>query len=136
MTTAVQSLTRVRQSASQKMRPEPRQVGALADYDFTRQGDVYIYRLPKAPLDATRVKNPAAQVAPGETQGSRHCIDDVSKVQVYRLQNPNALQGPIIDAPLGFTLEHPEHGHQVFPAGCYMITFQRAHALELRRVVD
>lgn len=134
--TAIQTIAKVRESAGARKCPSVRQVGSLADFDFSRQGDLYIHRLPAIPKGATLVNNPPSQVAPGNTQGSRHCIADVGGVKMYQMPNANALQGPIIDAGGGFTLEHPEHGHQTFPAGVYAITFQRAHADTLRRTQD
>jgi hypothetical protein len=55
---------------------------------------------------------------------------------MYRVSNPGPLDGPIIDAPDGCAIDHPEHGDAVLPAGVYAITYQRAYAQELRRVQD
>lgn len=136
MTTAIQVIEKVRNTAKAKASDRPRSVGALGNLDFVRQGDVYLFNLPGVPINAKKVARPVPQIAPGTTQGSRHVIADISTVTLYEMPNANALQGPIVDAPNGFTLEHPEHGHQTLPAGIYAITFQRAFADTLRRVAD
>ena len=134
--TAIETVSKVRSSAAIAAKPSARTPGALGKLDFTRQGDVYFWKLDGVPKVAMLVKSPSAQLAPGNTQGSRHCIADLASVKVYRLANPNALQGVVIDAPNGVEITHPEHGHHQLGAGTYAVTFQRAYAEELRRVQD
>lgn len=136
MTTAIKTLEKVRRTADVHKHPSVRRAGSLGDFDYVRQGDIYLHKLPALPMGVKRASKPSAQVAPGSTQGSRHCIGDLSKVTIYEMPNANALQGPIIEAPQGFTMEHPEHGHQQLEAGVYAVTFQRAFAETLRRVAD
>lgn len=106
-------------------------------HPFAQQGDLYFFKLHALPKDAAREVSPSGQLAPGMTQGSRHCVD-LSTVTLYRLTNGDVLDGPLIDAPEGVLITHPEHGHLVFPPGVYGVTFQRAYADadDLRRVAD
>lgn len=115
----------------------PKHVGELSAGDYVAQGDVMIWKLDCVPQRAREVE-PVAQLAPGTTKGSRHCVrqSDLPQCRFLQLPNANELQGPIIEAKKPFTIEHPEHGDQTFPSGIWFVTYQRAHAQELRRVQD
>jgi hypothetical protein len=101
--------------------------------DVSHQGDLMVVRVHCLPEDA-RPRGPqeSRQLAPGETQGSRHVLErgriyDCDVDQVRRLiQQANGCDvnsryiGPMFVSPLAPTehdLTHPEHGHQGFPAG-------------------
>lgn len=115
-------------------RPQGRKrwpIGTIA----VQQGDVYFTRLAVVPSGAQRCLKTDGQLVPGQTQGSRHCVDPV-RVRLWTLPHPTALQGPVIEAAEAFTVTHPEHGHVTFPAGVYATTYQRQYADELRRVTD
>lgn len=113
--------------------PEAASVG-----DFARQGDIYITLLDGVPKDAIREKNHVSQLAPGTTQGSRHCLSSLRNVTVYRLKNPTPYDGVILEVAKPVTITHPEHGDIRLPAGCYGISFQRTEDSEgrIRRVQD
>lgn len=108
--------------------------------DEWRQGDIAIRRLPdgwdkKHPVE--RIKSPSSQLATGNTQGSRHCLDSLAGVILYKLRDGTPLDGPIIVTTEPRNITHPEHGDcENLPPGCYAITFQRAFAEELRAVLD
>jgi hypothetical protein len=34
------------------------------------------------------------------------------------------------------SIEHPEHGDRIWPAGIVAVTYQRRHAIELKRSQD
>lgn len=110
--------------------------------DEHRQGDLRIIRLPdnyvgKNPSRFTREFKPSRQLAPGATQGSRHELDGLDGIKVYRLQDATEVDGPVIESDRPFNITHPEHGHAInIPAGCYAFPGQRAYADELRRVLD
>lgn len=106
--------------------------------DFVRQGDIYITLLDRIPAGAISVKKPSAQLAPGNTQGSRHYISSLRGVKVYSLPNANVYDGPVIESKHAVTIEHPEHGNWVLPPGCYGISYQRTEDSEgrQRRVLD
>jgi len=111
-------------------------VKTMSPGDAWAQGDLGLVALESLPANCKRDPNPSAQLAPGDTQGSRHCVDDLSTVTLYRLGNPTPLDGPIIDAPAGVRVNHPEHGDVTLPPGVYAVVYQRAFADELRAVQD
>ena len=102
---------------------------------FAQQGDIYLSKAPISSV-AKGARAQSGQLAPGTTQGSRHCVDPAK----VRISTPDALasplQGPTLYAKESFTITHPEHGHITLPPGCYRVTYQRAYADEMRRVMD
>lgn len=134
--TAEKELTRIQRHAEKIRNDEPHVIATASTGDMWPQGDVGLICLDGLPSGCTIEKNPSAQLAPGTTQGSRHCITDLASVRLYRLADPTPLDGPIIEAPSGVTVDHPEHGAITLPAGVYGCIYQRAYADELRRVQD
>lgn len=139
MATAVSVLEKIQRAGkavSQKVGvtvhrfPEAASVG-----DYWRQGDIYLTRLKSVPHGAKPCKT-LAQLAPGTTRGSRHCLSDTESVEMFTLQTATALDGPVVKVVREVTVEHPEHSHVVLPPGVYHVTYQRAYADELRRVAD
>jgi hypothetical protein len=109
----------------------------LKSGEFVSQGDINFICLTTIPKDAVLIPTPQ-QLAPGNSRGSRHCIkaSDLHKVKAYRLPNPNPIQGPILEFLGEVTIEHPEHGDQLWTPCIVAVTYQRKHAEELRRVQD
>lgn len=136
MKTAESVFTGVAEQA-EKIANDGEQVFEFVDVgDGVRQGDVYLTRIAAVPAAASPVKKPGLQLAPGTTQGSRHCIRSLDGVTVFRLEQPGPLDGPIIEARQAFAVDHPEHGNVVLPPGVYATTYQRAFGEELRAVMD
>lgn len=137
--TAEKSLASV-QSTAETIRSDQTQrfPEAASPGDTWRQGDVYIELLERVPAGAMamKAKGRSAQLAPGTTQGSRHILDSLVGVTMYRLPEATVLDGPVIVTDRERTIEHPEHGNVVLPPGVYGITYQREFAEELRRVAD
>ena len=104
--------------------------------EAVRQGDIYIILREKPPAETKLMKTPLTQLAPGTTQGSRHCLDSLNGVTMYERDEPDALQGPFIQTTMERTITHPEHGDWKLGPGCYEIGYQRMFADELRRVAD
>jgi hypothetical protein len=104
--------------------------------DMWAQGDIGLLMLPGVPPGAKRIDRPSAQLAPGTTQGSRHTLATLGGIALYTPADPTPLDGPLIEAPAGCRVEHPEHGDVELPPGVYAVVYQRAFADELRRVVD
>ena len=135
MITAQQALVSIRErveeikNGEQQCFPEAASAG-----DFFRQGDLYITKLDSIPAGANPVPF-AAQLAPGTSRGSRHCLNN-SNVRMYSVANAGPLDGPVIDVQQEAIVAHPEHGDVKLPCGVYKITYQRAFADELRRVRD
>ena len=114
----------------------PEELERIAPYAiFAQQGDIYIRKLDEVPVDATPLHNHDGQLAPGTSRGSRHCIDPAT-VKFFAPAFADALTGPLFVVEDECTITHPEHGHITLPAGCYAVTYQRAFADELRRVMD
>jgi len=134
--TAEKTLKQIQRHAEKIKNGEPHTLADMTTGDMWAQGDVGIVCLAGLPKGCTPDKRPSAQLAPGTTQGSRHCIADMKSVRLHRLDNPTPLDGPIIEAPLGVTIDHPEHGAITLPPGVYGVVYQRAYADELRRVQD
>lgn len=105
-----------------------------------RQGDVYITLLDVVPAGCKIDGAPSQQLAPGNTQGSRHCLKNMRRgtVNVYRLPNPTVYDGPILELLKPNVVTHPEHGDWSLPAGVYAISYQRTEDSEgrQRRVQD
>lgn len=104
---------------------------------YLPQGDINILRLGKLPKGMVKVE-PTAQLAPGTSRGSRHCIkaEDLAHCQFYGFLDANPLEGPVIVFDRSITIEHPEHRNYVWPAGVIAIGYQRRYADEIRRTQD
>ena len=135
--TAERSLHSI-QSSAEKIRNDQTQrfSEAASISDVWRQGDVYIELLAGVPHGAVHENKPNLQLAPGTTQGSRHILDSLAGVTMYRLATPTVLDGPILDVATERTITHPEHGNIILPPGVYGITYQRAFGDDLRRAAD
>jgi hypothetical protein len=134
--TAEKEFTRIQRHAENIRNDEPHAVETASAGDMWAQGDIGLVCLASVPKGATLVANPSAKLAPGTTQGSRHILSDMTSVRLHRLKDATPLDGPVIDAPRGCTVTHPEHGDVSLPPGVYGVIYQRAFADELRRVQD
>jgi hypothetical protein len=149
---AVQSVSKqiaaVAKSAEKMHAAEPAKVGTASVGDVVRQGDLYLVCLESLPA-GTKTRR---QLAPGDTQGSRHIAE--GECAVYQPKEPAAvaqliatvcrganvpqeLVGPLVECHGDTTIAHPEHGHRILPAGSvWAVVYQRAFAEEVRRVQD
>lgn len=111
---------------------------AASPGDGHRQGDVCVWLLDALPVGCKIQKHVELQIAPGNTQGSRHCLDSVDGVKLYLREQPDFFQGPILRMIVERTITHPEHGDVILPPGLYEITYQRTLDREMRarRVED
>jgi hypothetical protein len=131
MITALQAheaITKAAQEAQELRVHETMKIG-----DIAHQGDVYLMRIKSRPKD-WKSKTANRQLAPGTTQGSRHCI--AGEVTLFAPPaGADPLLGPVIESKDGFCLTHPEHAHHQLPAGIYQTGYQRDQAEEERRAV-
>lgn len=134
--TATKAFSDIRDHAESIKNDGDHRVEVCTPGDTWAQGDVGIVCIADLPRDAVLVKEPQVQLAPGTTQGSRHCLDSLRGIKVYSTPNDGPLDGPLLKSSREFTVEHPEHGNVTLPAGCYAIVYQRAFADELRAVRD
>lgn len=114
--------------------------------DVSHQGDVIVVGIAKLPSSAQRRAN--RQVADGNTQGSRHILENGELYDCDKTQVAKAIKevtkcivderyiGPVFvspDVPTADDLTHPEHGNQGFPAGqVCAIVYQRSLDAEQR----
>ena len=125
--------------------PETRVVEHLDIGQGVHQGDVYLLRVaddwPMGKLMGTR------QVAVGTSIGSRH-IAEGETVEVFEgkklpdfvtvpeWSEAAEILGPVVKAPHGLVLTHPEHAHHdIRQAGTYQVINQLDYATR-RRVQD
>lgn len=101
------------------------------------QGDVRIEIIESIPAGCTLVKRPTErdrQLAPGTTQGSRHCIRDLKTVQFYRRDTDSPLLGPCFVCKAETVIDHPVHGAVTIAKGhTIQIRYQREWDQEQRR---
>lgn len=128
--------------AEQIRNTDPQSLHTMEVGDEFRQGDLRIIRLPDnfavaRKRDLKPVEHPISQLAPGNTQGSRHILQNTACCEFYSLVSATPLDGPIVVTKEANAITHPEHGDVVnLPAGCYAFPGQRAFAEELRRTAD
>lgn len=140
--TADRVFTEVAEHAEQIQNDSAHDLSRMKIGDEWRQGDVGIIRLSddfttRNSSQLIQTLNPSVKLAPGNTQGIRHCLDSLDGVEMFTLGNPTPLDGPILKTSKPRSILHPEHGDAVnLPPGCYAITYQRAFAEELRAVAD
>lgn len=111
----------------------------IANGNPSAQGDINIWKVDSLDdLPSLEECKPFYQLAPGETRGSRHCLDEdsVKGATFYKLTKPTALQGGVWVNEAETLVTHPEHGNQLLDPGIYFVTYQRQYAEELRRIAD
>lgn len=125
------------EQAAQKPQTERRVVKAIKPGQAVRQGDIYLVATEnlKAGKPVT-----SRQLAPGETQGSRHIAE--APCQIFESPGhpikgiaSNALLGPVVESTQPWNLAHPEHAHVTLPPGQYQVVYQLDFAAQ-RRVQD
>ena len=123
-------------------------VGTASPGDCVQQGDIHLVCIESLPA-GTKTKR---QLAPGNSQGSRHIAE--GECSVYQPKEPAAvaqivnslcrgamvpaeLVGPIVECHGETTITHPEHRHFRLPAKTvWAVVYQRQYADEIRRVQD
>jgi hypothetical protein len=132
--TAAEAQIKIEQAAAEA-KSGLREIARIEIGQAIRQGDVYVRCL--ASLPAERGKETSVrQLAPGTTQGSRHCVEGECKIHGAP-EDADRLTGPIIEALGQVVITHPEHAHFALPAGFYQVTYQRDFAQEeIERVED
>jgi hypothetical protein len=132
---AVKTFEQIKAHAESIKNDEPQALVAPSHKDAWAQGDLGIVCLETMPKDV-EVVEAKAQLAIGNTQGSRHCLVSLQGVTMYRSKSAGPLDGPIFEAKQGCEIDHPEHGNLILPEGIYATVYQRQYAEDLRRVRD
>lgn len=136
MKTVSEALVEMRKSVENFDAKKTERINAPSLGDVVRQGDIYLACVSNI-NGGTETDN--RQLAPGNTQGSRHVINGKAKIYTgISFMNINsALIGPAFKCETDVTVEHPEHGHKILPEGTmWQVVYQRAMADEIRRVQD
>lgn len=120
---------------------QPIQVpAAMAPGDMLPQGDIGLLMLDALPVDWEETEWPESgdvQLAPGNTQGSRHTIPRrfADSVRLFQINDGDQLSDVGLLATEPFDLEHPEHANHIgYPPGCYRVRHQQNAQRE--RVID
>lgn len=101
-----------------------------------RQGDCYLQCV-EAPKFEELTPTDDRQLAPGNSQGSRHIIEAGEHVKIYKDNSGDPLMGPWLNLGARTLLTHPEHSDISLPAGTYKVRYQQDVAAEERaRVMD
>jgi len=110
---------------------ESRVISDIAVDQWVRQGDVYVMRIND--FDKSNYKiDLNRQLPPGNTPGSRHTVDEYTKVYVSKNKNSDVITqkngftvlGPIVESDTRWTLSHPQHADFSLPAGTYQVSYQ------------
>lgn len=140
MQTITEQIEASKAHASENAHLEPIVIETCNINDAWAQGDIRVQYLggEAKPKDIKRTANPQAQLAPGTTMGSRHVLRNFDECEMWEREVPHPLVGPIIYAPSGVDVTHPEHGDVcIKEAGWYGIGYQRAYSTEeIRRMMD
>ena len=156
MTSVTEVVNRIQKSAEKIISDQTQKVGTVSVGDAIRQGDIYPVCIGSLPKSAKRAN--IYQLAPGNSQGSRHILD-TEACEVYTADPEEVIslikkamnnQGKYLDqlrsqliGPLFVfrkeeqELTHPQHGNFVLPEGeVFATVYQRAWAEEVRRQLD
>lgn len=134
METIVKTLEVVTTSARTHKNPKTRVISkekTLPIGHTVRQGDVMITRHALGTKFKGLTATDNRQLAPGATVGSRHILRADKSLKIQNRKGAGVLQGPIVDAPEGFYLEHPTHAHMDCKLpGTYEVSYPRDFAAE------
>lgn len=140
MQTAIESTVQEQASHLESIehgKPE-RLSNAMTVNEYFPQGDVYFGPVEKVPSSYERVGNPSKedqQLVPGNTIGSRHCLDSLDGVELYHPKewSEESLLGPVIVFNKERTVLHPTHGNITVPEGMTIqFAYQRNYNQQLK----
>jgi len=135
MQTATEVYKKVKETAETHKNDSVQDCTKMKVNQIARQGDLYIQKTG----NVTGLKEKTVttnQLVPGQTMGSRHCLDSLQGIKFYTSSRSSALMGDTLEATRAFQVNHPEHGDIKFSAGCYRIGYQKDHAAEEKRRLD
>jgi hypothetical protein len=109
--------------------------------DTIRQGDLYLVivaDVPKGYAEVTKPTKADRQLVPGNTEGSRHCLDSLAGVKMYRPAkwDEESLDGPCLVLTKARKVLHPTHGTALLPAGFTVVCkYQREFNKEQQKAL-
>lgn len=141
MATMMEEITRLMDLDLDRCKPgEGASMDAYAIGDGLWQGDLGLMVVESPPSGYAVVKNLSdadAKLVPGSTQGSRHCLDSVVGVKMWRPNDWGAgesLGGPCFVADRPVMVLHPTHGPVSIPPGMMVLCgYQRELDAETKR---
>jgi len=111
--------------------------------EFVRQGDIYVTLLEGKPTGTlkkvTKFAGKEFQLAPGNSRGSRHMLDNVEAVEIYdRGTREDGIEaGYAIKVNEACSIVHPEHGTVNLGKDMWVaVTYQLTWDQVARRVQD
>jgi hypothetical protein len=135
-------IAKIRSNKDPKVKPgkPERFTEAACVGDCIRQGDLYLVIGNKVQKKGfVLIENPGEkhkQLVPGNTQGSKHCLDSLNGVAIYRpekFDNESTI-GPVLVLSQERVVQHPTHGHVTLCADTIVeCHFQREFDLEQKR---
>lgn len=126
--TAIQAHTQIEQFATTKAKNDVRIINVKKDMPIgkcVRQGDIYVRRIEPLTDRSKYAEFKDNQLAPGNTQGSRHIV--AGNVKLVKATDANMFTGPVIEATDEFIIQHPEHAHFKFEncdGACFAVSYQ------------
>ena len=142
--TVNRDVANLRKSVERLDAAQTERIATASPGDVVRQGDLYLVCL-ESPTGGEIIHE--TQLAPGNTQGSRHVVEGdcvirrgpevVKAVQALHGTVPMELVGPSLECDSDCTVTHPQHGHRILPSGSsWAVVYQRQFAEDIRRMQD
>ena len=137
-----EQVARIRDGKEENVKPgsPERFTAAASKGDCIRQGDLYLVIGDAIPGDGFKLienhDDLNKQLVPGNTQGSKHCLDSLVGVKLYRpekFDNESTI-GPVLELSHDRVVQHPTHGHVTLLAGTIVeCHYQREYDAEQKR---
>ena len=139
--TAAESLTRLQNHKCKVAPGQPLEfTDACVKGDTIAQGDLILVLVDKVPDGFTKRTSGNNQLVPGNTVGSKHCIENLSTCTVFdppgwtHDASYESYVGPVIEATGKTKIPHPVHGDVTVQAGqTIQCVYQRAWDVEQAR---
>ena len=117
---AIQVIREVKDSV-QNPKPLPWSLGrANRVGEWGRQGDIYVTLIDPPTQRLEKVDKFTGQVVEGNTQGSRHCVDNPNAVVAYNNPDMSLSKGMILQVKEACSIVHPEHGSVNLDGGIWV----------------
>lgn len=89
---------------------------AIGCDEYFAQGDLNIGPVEHVPNGYVKAKKKSVQLVPGNTIGSRHCLDHLDGVEMWLPNewNEESLDGPVLKFSKPNRITHPTHGDLIF----------------------
>jgi hypothetical protein len=133
---------KIRLNKDAKVKPgkAERFTAAACKGDYIRQGDLYLVIGDSIPTRGfqriSEQTDEHKQLVPGNTQGSKHCLDSLDGVAIYRpekFDNESTI-GPVLVLSQERVVQHPTHGHVTLLANTIVeCHYQREYDAMMKR---